>query len=121
MRFLIFSLRTHNGKTILNYNLTGHLTDFDNHNSNILEINLPTGTIHLNKWQYLNKMKVYEDPKNPKCFFIVAMYKKMNPDFVFNFLMEYAINKIEKTVDELSVRMQTLHTVKEKLQREIAA
>lgn len=120
MRLILLNLRYVNDKPILNFDLTGKLTDFTNHQSRDLEINLPTGTITLNKWEYLNTWKIYEDPKNPKCFFVVCN-KQASQDYAFKFLMEYAISKIDKTADDLSSRLNTLHTLKIKLQKELVA
>jgi hypothetical protein len=120
MRIILLSLRYVNDKPILNFDLTGKLTDFTIHNSDKLEIHLPTGTIYLDKWQYLNKWKIYEDPKNPKCFFIVCN-KQANQDYAFKFLMEYAISKIDKVADDLSSRLDNLHTMKVKLQKSLIA
>lgn len=121
MRLTLLSLRYVNDKPILNFDLTGKLTDFDNHNSNILEVKLPTGTIHLNRYEYLNTFRIYEDPLNAKCFFIVCGYKRINQDYAFKFLMNYAISKIDKTVDQLSARVNTLNTLKVKLNEAMVA
>lgn len=121
MRLILLSLRYINDRPILNFDLTGLLTDFDNHNTNILEIKLPTGTVNLNKREYMNTWKIYEDAKNPKVFFIVAGYKAPNQDYAFKYLMEYAIGKINKTVDTLISRVDNLHILKERLERELVA
>jgi hypothetical protein len=75
----------------------------------------------LNKRDYVDKWKVYEDPQNPKCFFIVASYKLVNKKTAFNYLMNYAISKIEKTVSTLSSRVDNLQSLKQKLQKELVA
>lgn len=121
MRLILLSLRTVNDRPTLSFDLTGLLTDFENHNSNILEIKLPTGTVKLNKFEYLNKWKVYEDVHNTKVFFIVASYKKANQDYAFKFLMEYAIGKIDKTVDTLVSRVDNLRIIKKNLQKQMIA
>lgn len=114
MKLIIYSLRTVNDKSTLNIDLTALLSNYFDHHSNILEIKLPTGTIHLNKYQYLNKGKIYEDPKNPKCFFLIFSYKKANEDWVFNKLMNYAIEKLDNKVNNII-------KIKERLQSELVA
>ena len=114
MKLLLYSLKTINDKSKLSIDLTGMLSDFDNHQTNTLQINLPTGTVYLNKWDYLNKPKVYQDEKNPKCFFLVALYKKLSPDAAFNILMKHAIDKIDR-------RVETLTTVRQRLEKELVA
>lgn len=128
MRLVLLSLRSVNDRTILNFDLTGKLTDFNNHHADTLEIKLETGTIKLNKWAYLNKYKIYEDNLNPKCFFLVGNYKSINHDHAFKTLMQYAIDKIDLTagkivseVDNLTGRLSNLHSIKAKLQKAIAA
>jgi hypothetical protein len=121
MRLLLLSLRYVNERPILNFDLTGKLTDYCNFNTPTLEIALPSGTIFLNKRDYIDKWKVYEDPQNPKCFFIVASYKLVNKKTAFNYLMNYAISKIEKTVSTLSSRVDNLQSLKQKLQKELVA
>ena len=83
------------------------LSNFDNHQTNTLEINLPSGTVHLNKWEYLNTSKIYQDAKNPKCFFIVALYKKLKPDYAFDVLMAYSIQKIDSRISELKTHFES--------------
>lgn len=114
MKLVILSLRSVNDKSILSYDLTALLTDYFDHHSDTLEIKLPTGTIHLNKFQYLNKAKIYEDAKNPKCFFMVFSYKKPDEDWAFNYLMKHAINQLDKKVNNII-------KIKERLQRELVA
>jgi hypothetical protein len=114
VKLIILSLKTFNDRSILNYDLTNLLTSYFDHHSDILEINLPTGTIRLNKFQYLNKAKIYEDPKNPKCFFMVFSYKKPNEDWAFNELMKHAINQLDKKVDNII-------KIKNRLQSELVA
>lgn len=111
MRILLYNLRSKkNGESEIRIDLTNCLTDFNNHQTDTLEIKLPSGTIRLFKWAYLNKPKVYDDGK---VFFIVAN-KQLSTDYAFEILMKYAIQKID-------FRIESLNKAKEKYQKEIAA
>ena len=89
MRLIILSLGLHNDKVYLNYNLTSKLLSWNNHHSNTLEIDLPSGKIRLNKWEYLNKWKVYQDFKQPEIFFVIASYKKPCRKYALKFLLNF--------------------------------
>lgn len=107
MRIVLLSLRIFNDRPIINYDLTASLTNYFDHQSDIFEIKLPTGTIHLNKFQYLNKAKIYEDPKNSKCFFMIFSYKRIKENSAFKILMEYALNKLEGRISHLQSLKQS--------------
>lgn len=121
MKLVILSLRVVNDKSVLSYDLTGKLTDFENHHNAYLEIKLPTGVIYLKKWEYVNTLKIYQDAKDAKCFFIIFQYKKVNEKACFEHLMKYAIDKVTKSMKELSGRVKTLKGIHEKLKQEMAA
>lgn len=109
MKVILYHLRSDkNGKSFIGIDLTKCLTDFENHQTNTLEIKLPEGTIYLNKWQYLNKMKIYDSGKH---FFIVAN-KQLDSTAAFNFLLRYAVQKV-------STRIEFLNQLKKTYQREL--
>lgn len=98
MKLMLYSLRTaKNGKPELNYGLTNCLTDFYNHQSNTLEIKLPSGVIFLPKWDYLNKLRVIDTGKE---FFLVAN-KQLDSNAAKNYLLRYSIEKAEKRKSNL--------------------
>lgn len=98
MRIMLLSLRTlKDGKSDLNFNLTQCIDDFFNHQSDTLQIKLPSGELRINKWAYLNKGKIYDTGKE---FFLVAN-KQFNQDYAFKLLMEYAILKLDTRIEHL--------------------
>jgi len=86
VKIVLLSLRSIGGKVILNYNLTALLTSYFDHHSLTLEIRLPTGTIYLNKWAYLNRYKIYSDGN---VSFMAFSYKKPDVKLVLKMLLEY--------------------------------
>lgn len=90
MKIVVLSLRKINDKVLLNYNLTGQLTDFSNHHSPTLEIKLESGTIYLSKWAYLNNYRVYQSPVDRETFFMVFTYKRPHNPTVLQRLLKYA-------------------------------
>jgi hypothetical protein len=62
-----------------------------------LELSTPKGPVKLDKFEYMNKFKVFD---NGSVFFVVCN-KQANADYVFDFLLNYAINKIDTRVDFL--------------------
>lgn len=107
MRSRIYSLRTVNDRTVLSLDLTGLIVS-ETHQT--LQIKLETGTIYLNKWDYLNKMRVYDDGK---VFFIIAT-KAVCQKYIKKFLLEYSIIKIDSRLDNLL-------NFKERLEKELVA
>lgn len=98
-RLMLYSLLNNKGRTDLTINLTGHLTDFDNHHTNTLEINLPSGFVCLNRNAYMNTGNIYD---NGTVFFIVA-----NKQFCIKqakrLLMQHALNKTKVRRDNLDM------------------
>lgn len=88
MRSIIYSLREVNNKIILSIDLTGNLIA---ENSTEYHLKLSTGALTLNKWDYLNKFKIFDDGKN---FFCICN-KQVDREYVFKKLLEYRINKFE--------------------------
>jgi len=113
MRVILYSLKHINEKIKLSIDLTGKLVDFENHNSNILEIKLDSGTIYLNKFEYLNKMKIFQDPKHNKVAFIVCN-KQVSHESAFKALVRHSISKLDK-------RIENIQSFKIRLQKELAA
>lgn len=87
MKIVILSLRTVNDKIVINYNLTALLTDYFNHHSPTLKIELPTVTIYLSKYAYLNRYKIYSDGIHS---FMVFQYKKPDTKLVLKMLIEHS-------------------------------
>ena len=99
MRIVLYSLRSaKNGKSELSIDFTNCLTDFNNHQSNTLEIKLPSGTIYLPKWDYLNKLRIIDTGKE---FFIVAS-KQLSRSAAFNYLMRHAVSKLDARINKLN-------------------
>lgn len=104
MKLMLYSLRSaKNGKSELNYDLTKCITDFYNHQSNTLEIKLPSGTIYLPKWEYLNKLRIVDTGKE---FFIVAN-KQLSTKAAFNYLLRYAVQKVDTRIAHLTQLKKT--------------
>jgi hypothetical protein len=97
MRIMLYNLLDTNGKVSLNIGLSGCLVGFDNHHSSVLEIDLPTGLITLNKYEYLNTGKVYD---SGKVFFIVAT-KSFSAKQIKRLLLQHACNKIDSRLAHL--------------------
>lgn len=90
-RIILYSFKESAGKVTLDYTLTSYLVDFDNHHDSQLQINLPSGSITLNKVEYLNNGKVFY---NGKVFFIVAT-KWMSKKYALRLLLEFACVRCE--------------------------
>jgi hypothetical protein len=98
VKLIILSLRSVNGKSILSFDLTASLSNYFDHTSNILEIKLPTGTIYLNKWSYLNSGKIYQSPKDKTLFFMVFGYKRPCQKWALQRLLDYSRRNKIKTI-----------------------
>lgn len=85
MRTRIYNLKTVNGETILNMGL-GLLVS--NETNSHITINLPTGKVVLNKYEYVNKDKVYE--AGDKLFFILCT-KNVTLKHAKNVLINHAL------------------------------
>lgn len=95
MKLMLFSLRSVNEKTVISILLTGFVTSLPH--EKFIRIKFPDEPeIKLNRWEYTNKMKVYDDGKR---FFIVG--KGMDSKFAFAFLLNYSISKVERRIDNL--------------------
>ena len=94
-RLMLYSFKEFAGKVTLDYTLTNCLVDFDNHQSSLLQINLPSGSITLKKAEYLNTGKVYCDNK---VFFIVAS-KWMGKKQALRRLLEFAVERSEQRLN----------------------
>jgi hypothetical protein len=92
LKIVILSLRVVNDRSVLNYDLTGKLTNFWNHHSPTFEIKLPTGTVYLNKYTYLNRFKIFQS-EDPNIFFMVFGYKKPHKETVLKLLLRYQANQ----------------------------
>jgi|ERR1700744_4975557 len=91
-RIMLYSFIEDGGKVKLHINLGQYLVDAENHHSETLQIDLPTGTIKLKKAEYLNTGKVFY---NGKVFFIVAT-KFMGKKQALKFLLSFAVERSEK-------------------------
>lgn len=109
-RIMLYNLLSNKDTVSLNIGLTGRLADFQNHHSNTLEIDLPTGKISLQKFEYLNTGKVYDDGK---VAFVVAT-KSFSPKQIKRLLLEYACAKID-------TRLAYLESLKSSYLKMIAA
>lgn len=107
MRSRLYTLRSVSDKSVLSLDLTGKIIS-ETHYS--LTIELDSGTIELPKWDYLNKMKVYDDGK---IFFIVAG-KQVCQKYIKEFLLKYSLDKVENRLDNLV-------KFKERLKKELVA
>jgi hypothetical protein len=117
MHTFLYSLRTYEGRSILDYSL-GLKIVFETPKE--LKVELPQGIVTLSKFHYLNKFKVYQDTKNAKVFFIVCN-KQVSAKSAFDFLMKYAISKIDNSISEIETKRSNLFQIKSKLLKEIAA
>lgn len=109
-RILLYNLIEKGDGVDLNIGLTNLLQDFNNHHSNSLEIDLPTGRITLNKFEYLNTGKVYD---SGKVAFLVAT-KQFNRKHAKRLLLQHACDKID-------ARKLHLESLKCKYQKLLAA
>lgn len=64
----------------------------------LIKIDLPSGSYILNKYDYVNKNKIYDTGKE---FFILAD-KHLHNDCAFKWLMNYAIEKLKKRMEKLN-------------------
>jgi hypothetical protein len=108
MRTLLYSLRTINDKSILSIDLTGLVIS---ENSSSLLLKIDNQNVILYKYEYLNRMKIYD---NGKVFFIVCSYKKVSRISAYKCLMAYAIEKLKRRKDNIEANIQ-------KYERELCA
>lgn len=102
---IIYSLKTVNNRTVIDYSIGLKIVC---ETTKELQIELPTGIVTLNKFQYVNKNKIYDTGN--KLFFMVANKRRDIKD-VQAFLMTYAIRKVTD-------RLQLLTQYKNQLQAE---
>ena len=114
MKLIVYSLRTINDKTMLSIDLTGRAI-FETHYQ--IKFNLQSGTVYLPVKEYLNKMKVYDDGD---VFFIVCT-KKVSRESALKCLLNYAMDKVTDTLDNLNARVERLNNFKTRLQSEMVA
>lgn len=113
-RLRLYSLKTRNEKSELNFDLTGLIVT---ENYYTLQIKLPSGEVFLNIKEYMNTMKIYDDGE---VFFIVCN-KMVDLDYAKDILMKYALERVDKTIESLSMRVEKLNNFKERLKREMIA
>lgn len=113
-RIRLYSLRTINDKSTLSFDLTGLITSETHYN---IQIKLPSGDVYLNHSEYLNKMKVYDDSE----LFFVVCTKQISTKYAKKVLIKYALEKVDKTLDTLTTRLNKLTGFKERLQGELIA
>lgn len=99
MHSVIYSLRTVNGKPVLDYSI-GLKIVFENYQE--IHIQLSTGIIVLKKGHYINQDKIYDDGN---VFFMLAT-KKLKASYCFNFLLEYACSKLDNRIGKLETLKQ---------------
>lgn len=104
MKVVLISLGFVKYKPAISWNYTGLLSNFYDHHGNTLEIKLSTGTVYLSKYEYLNRLKVYE---NGTYRFLITNYKRVNKPILLKFLLQYEDAKKSKTI--------TLKTNKKKI------
>jgi hypothetical protein len=122
LRNIIFSLRNVGNKVVLSIDLTAKILSED---TAVIIVDLPTGTSHIPKKDYLNTMKIYT--VDEKLFFIIAD-KKVSQKFIFEKLMRHAVDKMENRInyldnqiEGLDSRKNTLQNLKSSYQKMIAA
>lgn len=84
---VLLNIRQVGDKSIVGYDLTHLLCEYFNHRSPTLKIELPTGTIYLSKYAYLNRYKIYSDGIYS---FMAFQYKKPDTKLVLKMLIEHA-------------------------------
>lgn len=97
MHTIIYSLRDLNGSPKLDYSL-GLKIVFETPKE--IQIELPTGTVTLNKYKYLNKDIVYDN--GDKIFFLICN-KQVKSEYAFKFLLRYASNKLATRISNLQM------------------
>lgn len=102
MRTILYSLRDEKNRTELSIDLTGRVIDENLHS---LTVELPTGTVCLQKENWLNRDRVYDDGK---VFFLVAN-KLRNTDHVLKTLIRYAIQKLDTRLAHIEVYRNRLN------------
>lgn len=107
MHTLIYSLRSVNDKSQLSIDLTGLIVD---ENNQTIQLNLPSGITNIRKYEYLNKMRVYDDGK---VFFLICT-KHVSRESALKKLLQYAIDKVDQ-------RIGFLNELKGKYQNEMVA
>ena len=100
MRTLIYSLRTVNDKSVLSIDLTGLVIS---ENSSSILLNIDNQTVILYKYEYLNRMKIYD---NGKIFFIACGYKRVSKSSAYKCLMKHAIEKLKKRKDNIEAHIE---------------
>lgn len=89
---MLLNLRKYGDKHIIGYDLTGLLSNYHNHHSPTLQVNIPTGTVYLNRYTYLNRFKIFQSV-DPNVFFMVFGYKKPDKNTVLKLLLKYQEKK----------------------------
>lgn len=113
-RLRLYSLRTINDKSTLNFDLTKLIVSETHYTT---QIKLASGEVFLNHSEYLNKMKVYDDGD---VFFIVCT-KQISLKYAKKVLIQYALEKVAETLDTLTNRVNKLVGFKERLEGELIA
>jgi hypothetical protein len=87
-------------------------------NPQILEINTSKGHYVLNKFEWMNKFKVFDDGS----VFFILCNKQINGDYAFDFLLEYALNKIPTRISYLeSLQKQYKNILSQRKQKRALA
>lgn len=94
MRCILYSLRDIKGSTILSIDLTTLILSETNSK---LTINLPSGSVTINKFDWLNREIIYDDGRH---FFLICN-KQASREWAFKTLMRYAILKVNTRLDNL--------------------
>lgn len=94
MHTIIYSLRDINGETKLSIDLGANII-FENTKS--LQLQLPSGIETLNKYEWVNKDRIFESGK----YFFLVCTKQRSRDYVFDYLLKYAISKIDTRINYL--------------------
>lgn len=106
---IIYSLKTVNNRTVIDYSIGLKIVC---ETPKELQIELPTGIVTLNKFQYVNKNKIYE--AGNKLFFMVANKRRDSKD-VQAYLMTYAIRKVTERIQSLTQYKNQLQAEKQAL------
>lgn len=99
-RTFLYSLRTIDDKPTLCIDLMAKILS---ENSTSLELQLPNQLIKINKYEFLNKDRIFD---NGTVFFYVCS-KAVSREYIFRKLMNYAINKLEGRISHLQSLKQS--------------
>lgn len=99
MRTILYSLRDLHGSTILSIDLSTLILSETNSK---LIINLPSGIVTINKFDWLNREIIFTDEK---LFFLICS-KQASREWAFKTLLSHAIKKVEQRVNNLNEAKQ---------------